>query len=80
MQRFLLSLGVIFATIGSGPAGADTLTTATGYRLTYNVYGASGREPLALIFMHGKGSRHDVRGSIGGPTRSPTRDSEFICR
>ena len=62
MRTLILSLGLIFALIGSGPAGAETLTTATGYRLTYDVYGASGRQPIALIFMHGKGSRHDVRG------------------
>lgn len=64
MRPLLLSLGLIFATIGSGPAGADTLTTATGYRLTYNVYGAAGGQPIALIFMHGKGSRHDARGLV----------------
>jgi pimeloyl-ACP methyl ester carboxylesterase len=59
-----LSLGLIFAAIGSGPAGAETLTAATGYRLTYDVYGASGREPIALIFMHGKNARHDARGLV----------------
>lgn len=64
MRPLLLSLGLILATIAAGPAGADTLTTATGYRLTYNIYGASGREPVALIFMHGKGSRHDARGLV----------------
>ena len=37
------------------------MTTATGYRVEYGVYGAGGREPIALIFMHGKNSRHDGR-------------------
>lgn len=64
MRRLVLFLGAILATIGGGPAGADTLTTATGYSLTYNVYGTAGRQPTALIFMHGKGSRHDTRGLV----------------
>ncbi len=64
MRPLLLSLGLIFAMIGSGPAGAETLTAATGYGLTYSVHGADGREPTALIFMHGKGSRHDARGLV----------------
>lgn len=64
MRSLLLSLGLIFATIGSGPAGAETLTTATGYSLKYDVYGAGGGQPVALIFMHGKGSRHDARGLV----------------
>lgn len=64
MRAFLLSLGFLFAAAGGGAAGAETLTAATGYRLTYDVYGANGREPVALIFMHGKNSRHDNRGMV----------------
>jgi pimeloyl-ACP methyl ester carboxylesterase len=64
VHLLVLFLGAILAMIGGGPAGADTLTAATGYRLTYSVYGVDGRQPIALIFMHGKGSRHDARGLI----------------
>ncbi|MBI3114321.1 MAG: alpha/beta hydrolase [Rhodospirillales bacterium] len=64
MRSLLLSLGLIFATIGSGPAGAETLTAATGYGLKYDVYGYRANQPTALIFMHGKGSRHDARGLV----------------
>ncbi|MCC7016993.1 MAG: alpha/beta hydrolase [Rhodospirillales bacterium] len=64
MRPVLLSLGLMFVLFGNGPAGAETLAAATGYRLTYDVYGADGRQPIALIFMHGKGSRHDARGMV----------------
>lgn len=64
MRPFFLSLGLMLAAAWGGAASAETLTAATGYRVTYDVYGADGREPVALIFMHGKNSRHDLRGMV----------------
>ena len=64
MRSHFLPLGLILATIAAGPVGAETLTAATGYSLKYDVYGSGGGQPTALIFMHGKGSRHDARGLV----------------
>ena len=62
MRAFFLSLiGLTVAATWHGEAQAETLTTATGYRLEYSVHGKDSSGPIALIFMHGKNSRHDGR-------------------
>lgn len=64
MRMRFLSLALILLTVAAGPAGAETLTAATGYGLKYDVYGYRANQPTALIFMHGKGNRHDARGLV----------------
>jgi pimeloyl-ACP methyl ester carboxylesterase len=50
-----LGFTVVLLVVAAGwscPAAADSVTTATGYRLQYEV--RRGSDPVALIFMHGK--------------------------
>ena len=62
MRWCSIRLAIIVGTVACGSAaGGETLTTATGYRLQYDVRAPAGAElPVALIFMHGKNGAHDT--------------------
>lgn len=55
LKRHLLGIAfVVFTLVAGNPAAAETLTTASGYKLEYRVYGIGADAPAALIMMHGK--------------------------
>lgn len=60
---YLIALALAGLALVTRPARADTLTAATGYKLTYEVYKPDSDVkplPIALIFMHGKNGTSDT--------------------
>jgi len=57
---YLVALLIAVFVLVARPAQAETLTAATGYPLTYDIYKPdSGALPIALVFLHGKNGAQD---------------------
>ena len=62
---YLIALALAGLALVTRPASADTLTAATGYKLSYDVYKPDSDVkplPIAVVFMHGKNSTSDTPG------------------
>lgn len=58
---YLIALLLAIFVLVARPARAETLSAATGYQVTYDVYKPEGPAlPIALVFLHGKNGAHDA--------------------